>query len=121
VALLIFLAAAARAWTVSANLIGMCGSDLIAFIDFCHEVNLPSRRATKRKGRLLLVVGYRKVACPDDIHTYHDIYSLMEGYFRNPHHRKHDPVREANIDQMAGGGEVATTNPHIGCSDFGKL
>jgi len=99
----------------------MCGSDLIAFIDFCHEVNLPSRRATKRKGRLLLVVGYREVACPDDIHTYHDIYSPMEGYFRNPHHRKHDLVREANIDQMAGGGEVATTNPHIGCSYFGKL
>lgn len=59
----------------------------------------------------------RKVSLSKNVHTDESIDIPVEGYLSDPYHCEHDPVRETNIDQVAGGRKRSAADSHIRRAD----
>jgi hypothetical protein len=76
--------------------------NLTACLNLGYEVNLSARGTTKRKRCIAVVVRYRKVAGANNVHPDQNIDAPMESNLRYPKHGAHHPVRETDINQVAG-------------------
>ncbi|MGA3097609.1 MAG: hypothetical protein ABSF25_14235 [Bryobacteraceae bacterium] len=86
---------------------------LSTFCKLGYEVNLSARWATERKGRLALVVCYRKISLAQNVHADQGVDVWADHKLSDPHHGEHHHIGEADIDQVAGGGQRATADAHI--------
>src|SRR5438552_306383 len=121
VALLVLFAAPAGAGIVSPDFTGHRRNDSVFVLDFRDEVNISPRWAAKREGCVAVVVRYREIAYPQDIHANEGIDASKKDHFRDRHHRKHGFIWKADIDQVAGCGKRSTANSDISCADGRKL
>ena len=97
-ALLVLLPASARAGSISSHLVGTRRNDLSAGVNLGHEIDLSPGRATEREGSFPLVARDRKIPLSQNVHANESIDIPVEGNLGDPHHGKHDSIREGNID-----------------------
>ena len=92
----IFLAATTWAWPILRGMVRRALSPHV--IDVCYEVDTSSGGNAKGECGFSIMMCYRKISHPQDVHADYHVLTARDRQLRNQIHRKTNFIGEADID-----------------------